>query len=281
MQNVEFSSGDRERVRGVLFAPDASGKFPGIVFTHGLLSEHAEFGTYPEQLAKRGFVTLAFDLRGHGTSDGQRGLISPARGVQDVRAAIDCLVAHPQVDAARLGLVGHSLGAALCVCATAEDARVRALVAIAPPASIRHELKPGEASVYAIVYRIGNIYRKLTGKSLYLPYRVGYDHIFHHNDARENARRQNLLQRTVPHENARVLVNDQDTLACARHVNIPTLVLIGEHDRVVTTARLVYEELRGPKHFVRLFDCGHSVMTDGHGDEYLEHLLDWFVRYLV
>lgn len=281
MQNVEFSSGESERVRGVLFAPNATGKFPGIVFTHGLLSEHKEFGAYPEQLAQRGFVTLALDLRGHGASDGQPGLISQARGVQDIRAALTCLVTHPQVDAARLGLVGHSLGAALSVCAAVEDARVKAMVAIAPPASIRHELKPGEAQVYAVVYRVGKLYRQLTGKSLYLPYRVGYDDLFHHSAAKENARRQNLLQRTVPHENARGLVNDQNTLACAQHVHIPTLVMLGEHDRVVTTSRIVYEQLRGQKQFVRLLDCGHSVMTDGHGDEHLEHLVDWFVRYLV
>jgi alpha-beta hydrolase superfamily lysophospholipase len=280
MRHIEFLSDDNEIVRGTLYEPPQNGKYPGVVFTHGLLSQREEFGTYPEKLAARGFVALAIDLRGHGASAGLRGYISEARGVSDIRHALDFLTAQPNVDTARLGLVGHSLGAAFSVCAAAQDARVKTLVAIAPPASIRLELKPGEAAIYAVGHRLGNFYKALTGKSLYFPYRVGINQLFHHEASLQKARANNFLGKSSPHENARTLVNEQDTLACAEQVRVPTLVLRGEHDRVVSTSRLVYEKLAGQKQFVQVADSGHSIMLDGHGDEVFEDVANWLMQHL-
>ncbi len=283
MREIEFTtgkSGENETVRGVLYEPDVSGKYPAVVFTHGLLSRREEFGSYPEQLAARGFVSLAIDLRGHGLSEGQRGFVSEARGVLDIRRALDFLSALPSADATRLALVGHSLGAAFSVCAAAEDARVKALVAIAPPASIRHELKPGEGAVYAIGYRLGNFYKRLTGKSLYFPYRVSINELFHHKASLHAAQQQNFLGRTSPHENARTLVKQQNTLACAERVRVPTLVLIGDHDRIVSTSELVYEKLAGPKEFMRVKDSGHSVMLDGNGAQVFADIAAWLEKHL-
>ncbi len=280
MQPIEYPSEDNEIVRGVLFALGDTGRLPAILFTHGLLSCHEEWGGYPEQFCGRGYVTLAIDLRGHGTSAGQRGLVSPRRGVEDIRRGLDFLRSQPQVDPARLALVGHSLGAALSVCATAADTRVKALVAIAPPASIRQELKPGEAPLYAMVGAVGNAYKAVTGKSLYLPYRVGIDDIFYHESARRAAHANDFLQHRAPHETAGALVRELDTLRCAAQVHIPTLIMHGEYDRVVNTSKLVYDQLAGPKEFVSVADSGHSIMLDGHGDEAFETVASWLAQNL-
>jgi alpha/beta superfamily hydrolase len=51
---------------------------------------------------------------------------------QDARAAIDFLAGLPEVDGGRLGLAGYSFGAVVAL--SAADERVRALVAVSPPA---------------------------------------------------------------------------------------------------------------------------------------------------
>ncbi len=279
MRTIDFQSGD-ERVVGVLHEPPGMIKRPAVLFTHGLLSSRLEWGNYPELLSQRGYITMAYDLRGHGESTGQRGYASPDRGIQDIRSALDCLIGFPGVDPSRLALVGHSLGAALSICAAAADPRVRVVIAIAPPASIRHELRPGEGTLYGVAGAAGALFKSLTGRSLYLPYRVGVNDIFHHESARQAAQQQDFLQKTAPHETAGKLVKELDTLSCALKVTIPTLVMRGEHDRVVKSSRLVYESLAGPKEFATVHDSGHSIMMDAHGAEAFEVVADWLARHL-
>ncbi len=279
MQKVLFNSA-QDKLAGTLYEPSAAGKYAGVLFTHGLLSCQLEWGNYPETLSRLGYVTLAYDLRGHGESGGQRGYISLARGMEDIRAGLDLLARLPNVDAARLALVGHSLGAALSICAAATDARVKALVAIAPPASIRLELKPGEAALYAIAGAVGSIYKSVTGRSLYLPYRVGTDDLFHHESARRAARANDFLQHASPHENTSSLVSEMEAVTCAPSVVVPTLVMRGEHDRVVSTSRMIYEKLGGPKDFEVVRDSGHSIMMDGHGNEAFQCIANWLGTHL-
>ncbi len=280
MREIEYRSGDDEIVRGALFETQDTGLHPAVVFTHGLLSRRAEWGDYPERLAARGYITLAIDLRGHGASAGPRGYASLPRGVEDIRGALDFLATQPKVDPARLALVGHSLGAALSICLAAEEARVKTLVAIAPPASIRHELLPGEATLYALAGVLGDACKSLTGKSLYFPYRVRMDDLFHHASARQAARANDFLQHRAPYDTAGALLKGMDTLACATDVRVPTLVMRGEHDRVVSTSRLVYDRLAGPKKFVQVSDSGHSIMLDGHGNQAFEEVANWLARNL-
>ncbi|MBT1427780.1 alpha/beta hydrolase [Dickeya dianthicola] len=59
-------------------------------------------GLYAQQLAKRGFITLAYDASHYGESGGlPRNLENPTDRVQDIRSAIGYLSSLPQVDAAR------------------------------------------------------------------------------------------------------------------------------------------------------------------------------------
>ncbi|MGB8645678.1 MAG: alpha/beta hydrolase [Anaerolineae bacterium] len=280
MRKIQFHSADNENVHGDLFEPALSGKHPAVLFTHGLLSARQEFGDYPERLAGLGYVTLSIDQRGHGLSGGPRGYVTPARGIQDIHAALDFLAGLATVDVTRLALVGHSLGAAFSICAAAVEPRVKTLVAIAPPASIRAELKPGEGALYALAGGVGKLYRRATGKLLYLPYRVGVNDLFHHEAARQAARQADFLQKQAPSETASALVNELDTNSAAAQVRIPTLIMQAEHDRIVTTARQVYETLSGPKQFVQVDDSGHSIMTDGHGAEAFEIVAEWLTKNL-
>ncbi len=121
-------------LEGVLHTPTGSGPFPAVVVCH----PHPQYGGDMDNnvvlavvrgAVARGIAALRFNFRGVGRS---AGTFDGGRGEQDdVRAALACAAARPEVDAARLGLAGYSFGAVMA--ALAAEERVRALALIAPP----------------------------------------------------------------------------------------------------------------------------------------------------
>lgn len=88
-------------------------------------------GTYAELLAQAGFVTLAFDHRGFGESDGRRQHEDSQGKLADLRAAVGVLADRPEVRTAQIGVVGVCLGGGYAVRAAATDSRVKAVAGIA------------------------------------------------------------------------------------------------------------------------------------------------------
>jgi fermentation-respiration switch protein FrsA (DUF1100 family) len=77
-----------------------------------------------QAFAEAGYVSLVFDYRGWGESEGQKGHLLPLEQVEDIRNALAFLSAQSGVDAERLGLYGTSFGGANAVYVAALDARV-------------------------------------------------------------------------------------------------------------------------------------------------------------
>jgi len=88
---------------------------------------------HPERFARTmtplGYAVLAFDYRGFGLSEGERGRLAPQDWAEDVRAAVDRLTVVADVDAARIGLLGWGMGGGVVVAEASEDPRVRAVAA--------------------------------------------------------------------------------------------------------------------------------------------------------
>jgi len=81
-------------------------------------------------LNKAGYVTMVFDYKGWGASDGPRARLAPYSRVADVQAALTFLGTLPQVDPERLGIYGTSYGGATVVWVGAVDPRVRCVVSV-------------------------------------------------------------------------------------------------------------------------------------------------------
>ncbi|MBL8920070.1 MAG: alpha/beta fold hydrolase [Myxococcaceae bacterium] len=130
---VFFSHG--ARVAGVLRVPEGQGPFPAIVMCAGMtLTKEVWLPANAEWLCARGYATLNFDYRGFGDSEGQpRCRLVPPMQVEDVRSALTFLETQPEVDRARLGLFGVSLGASVAVATAGVDRRAKATVAVAGP----------------------------------------------------------------------------------------------------------------------------------------------------
>ena len=108
---VEIQAG-AIRLAGVLRVPAGSGSRPGLVLTGPFTGVKEQVvGHYAAALAAAGLVTLAFDHRNFGASDGTvRQHEDSAGKLEDLRQATSYLTAHDRVDDGRLGCVGISLG---------------------------------------------------------------------------------------------------------------------------------------------------------------------------
>ena len=84
-------------------------------------------GRYAQEMAARGFVTLAFDPSFTGESGGEpRNTASPDINTEDFSAAIDFLSTLPEVDTDRIGVIGICGWGGMAINAAAIDTRIKA-----------------------------------------------------------------------------------------------------------------------------------------------------------
>lgn len=107
---------------GLLPAVAVSGPF-------GAVKEQSS-GLYAQQLAERGFLTIAFDPSYTGESGGNpRYVASPDINTEDFSAAVDYLLNRSDVDSARVGVLGICGWGGIAIQAAINDTRIKATVA--------------------------------------------------------------------------------------------------------------------------------------------------------
>ncbi len=117
---------------GDLYTPkNANGKMPAIAIAgpFGAVKEQSA-GLYANELAGRGFITLAFDPSFIGESGGNvRNVASPDINTEDFSAAVDFLSTQDNIDADKIGILGICGFGGMAVNAAAMDTRIKATVA--------------------------------------------------------------------------------------------------------------------------------------------------------
>lgn len=110
---------------------NAEGKLPAIAVSgpFGAVKEQSS-GLYAQQLAERGFLTIAFDPSFTGESGGMpRRVASPDINTEDFSAAVDFLSVQPNVDVERIGILGICGWGGIAIEAAINDPRIKATVA--------------------------------------------------------------------------------------------------------------------------------------------------------
>jgi len=109
----------------------AAGKLPAIAVSgpFGAVKEQSS-GLYAQQLAERGFLTIAFDPSFTGESGGMpRRMASPDINVEDFSAAVDFLSTLPEADESRIGILGICGWGGIAIQSAICDPRIKATVA--------------------------------------------------------------------------------------------------------------------------------------------------------
>lgn len=119
------------RLAGALRKPEGKGPHPVVVMCVGLDSTKEELHVYEDTFLARGVATLAFDGPGQGEAEYD----VPIRGDYEapVKAVADYIGTRKDLDAARIGVWGVSLGGYYSARAAAFEKRIKACISLSGP----------------------------------------------------------------------------------------------------------------------------------------------------
>lgn len=150
-EKVTFKNRYGIMLTGDLYTPKNIGdkKLPALVVSgpFGAVKEQSS-GLYANELASRGFVTLAFDNSFTGESGGEvRNVASPDIFTEDFSAGVDYLGLLPNVDREKIGVMAICGLSGMALTAATSDSRIKA-VATASMYDMSRSISRGYADSY-------------------------------------------------------------------------------------------------------------------------------------
>ncbi|TVR57791.1 MAG: alpha/beta fold hydrolase [Spirochaetaceae bacterium] len=139
--DVTFDSGSIP-LAGTLTLPEADGPHPAVILISGsgaqdrdgrnpALPRYRPMRWIADNLAAHGIATLRFDERGIGESQGDHLTATTADLADDNEAALRYLLARPEIDPERIGLLGHSEGGVIAAMVAARNPDVAFVINMA------------------------------------------------------------------------------------------------------------------------------------------------------
>lgn len=126
---------------GTLTYPKSGGKFPAVVLVTGsgpqdrdeAIFEHKPFLVIADYLSKNGIAVLRCDDRGVGKSTGRFASATTADFASDALAAVEYLKTRKEIDAKKIGVMGHSEGGAIAPMVANNSNDVAYIILLAGP----------------------------------------------------------------------------------------------------------------------------------------------------
>jgi pimeloyl-ACP methyl ester carboxylesterase len=152
-------------------------------------------------LGELGYVTLRFDMRGCGESEGEFGRVICLEQVEDLKNAVTFLSGHPAVDPDRIAVIGSSFGGAVAVYGGGVDERIAAVVSNGGWGHGERKFRgqhptPQAWARFTAMLEEGRAHRARTGTSLMVP---RYDIVPIPQHVRDNLARQSVEMLTANH----------------------------------------------------------------------------------
>src|SRR5207302_1416804 len=127
-ESVELTSlGDK--IVGELFLPASPAPAPSLIVCHGAGDFKENYFELCAYLAEAGIAALALDMHGHGASGGERFHVNISQWIADVKAAVQFLSTHPNLDPNKIAAFGLSSGGTAILEAALIEPKLKALVA--------------------------------------------------------------------------------------------------------------------------------------------------------
>lgn len=141
-EDVEYDNADRSLHYGATITiPPGTGPFPAALLITGSgpqnrdeeILGHKWFAVLADALTRNGFIVLRVDDRGVGKSTGRFSDATSADFAGDVNTSLDYLLARPETDKTKTGLIGHSEGGMIAPMVAAGRSDISFLVLLAAP----------------------------------------------------------------------------------------------------------------------------------------------------
>ena len=139
-EEVRFENkGAGVQLAGTLTLPPGKGSFPAVVLITGSgpqdrdesLMGHKPFLVIADALTRRGIAVLRYDDRGTARSTGDFRKATTADFATDVEAAVAYLRTRKEINARRIGLIGHSEGGIIAPLVASRNRDIRCIVLLA------------------------------------------------------------------------------------------------------------------------------------------------------
>jgi hypothetical protein len=240
---VELES-DNLRLSGIVRLPEDlahNERRPAFVVLHGFGSNKNAGNVLAPcaMLHELGYITLRFDMRGCGESEGERGRVICLEQVTDARNALAFLSGGPHVDAGRIGLLGSSLGAAVAIYTAGIDSRVAAVISSGGWGNGERKFRgqhptPEAWARFTAILERGREHRRQTGKSMMVP---RYDIVPIPEHLRKNVVENSIQE--FPAETAQSMFDFRAEDVIANIAPRPVLLLHSASDSVTPTEQSV------------------------------------------
>ena len=297
MTDVQIVADD-VRLAGHLRVPDVGrAPLPALVFTGPFTGVKEQVvGGYARRLSEAGFVTLVFDHRNFGASEGHIRQHEDASGkLADLRAATSMLAAHESVDGNRIGCVGVCLGGGYALRYSAFDPRIGALALVAAafndPKVMRQGM--GDEAYRATMARFAEVAQRqdlggpveylaavseVGGAEAAMPGGEPWEYYGTERSASPGWRNQ------VTRLSIRELLTFDAAIGADFIAPTPTLIVHGRHDDFCSPseAHAVYDRITGPKELMWLDTTNHVDLYDvaTYVDPTVERVANWMDEYL-
>ena len=224
---------------GNLRKPKGAARAPVVVMCMGLDSAKEEMDDYESRFLARGLATFAFD--GPGQGEGEYDFALCPEYERPVKAVCDALEARSDIDPARIGIWGVSLGGYLAPRAAAHERRIKACVALSG-AFQRKTSFEGRPVINTEAFRVRAKCADLA-------------------EAAKVAARMTLAD-------------------CAHNITCPIYIVAGTRDRLtgVDQAQKLAERVKGPC-VLSIIEGGNHVVNN-YWYRYRDQTADWMARTL-
>ncbi len=224
---------------GVLRKPEGAAKPPVLIMAPGMDSTKEELHAYQTPFLDRGMAILAFDGPGQGEAEYEL----PIRGDYEVpvRAVVDWVHQRSDLDAARIGMWGVSLGGYYAPRAAAYEKRIKACIGLSGP------------------FDLGEIWEHL-GPLTRITFQV-------RSHAKDDA-------------DAKRIAATLSMREAARDIRCPLYLVAGREDRLIPAehAERLAHSASGPVTLMMVEDGGHNANNRPY--RYRSQSADWMAEHL-
>lgn len=251
--------------------PNKSSIKASIIIVHGLKDHSDRYTQVAEQLTKNGYAVYAYDLRGHGDSEGQRVWVdSFDQYIGDLEIIYDMVKkAQPNKP---IYIFGHSMGGAIATTFALKNTRsIDGLILSAPA------LKAGEdinAFLIGVTKILGSILPSLAVLEL-------KDESFSRDPYVVNAMKNDKLiyQGKGPARTAKELLKTLSYIEDhMTELNIPFLALHGGKDVLTNPegSKDLYQKAKTPDKTLKIYpDTYHDLLHEPEKDQIFSDILAW------
>jgi uncharacterized protein len=289
------------RIQGTINLPkitDESSKLPSVIFSHGYASNRDEFGDFliiTEKLNKLGIASLLFDYSGCGITEFPLGeILCATNWKEDLKAAVSFISSFPGIDPERIAVIGSSMGGTNAINTTAEDQRIKCVIAMSSIADGFHWIKENwlnnkEKEEYEKF--ISNINEDRKRKAIY-----GFSNFIKITEALAYKDRYNALLDGLHKElDDRIFTYyvKYESIDSIMSINIldkvtkisprPLMLLAGKIDEAVPwekNSKELFDKAGQKKKFILVEDADHSLIAGNSREFVIMEILDWLNNYL-